>query len=285
MPDGKLFLREGNIVDNVQSVQSRQNKTVKEIIALQDKKERRKQRCFAVEGVRFVKEALSSGMKVEKICFASETIGKWYHEFESLLPPGIPTFEMPSALFRQMAETESPQGVLAVVRIPDHALSAIYRKGFRGILLDNVQDPGNCGTVIRSAHALGFDAVIATSGSVELFNGKVLRSTMGSVFHIPVIDNLNMNDILSFVKELRLELIAACLEEASPCHETDLTGEFFLCVGNEGRGVSEAMLAAAGKRVRIPMPGGAESFNAGVAASILMYESNRQRARALLPEK
>ena len=271
-------MQEGNIVDNMQWIQSRQNKVVKEVIALQDKKERRKQRCFAVEGVRFVREALASGMDVEKICFASEAVEKMHQEFESLLPPHIPKYQMPSALFRQVAETESPQGVLAVVRIPDHSLSSIYRKGFRGIILDNVQDPGNCGTMIRSAHALGFDAVIATSGSVELFNGKVLRSTMGSVFHVPVIDNLSVTDIFSFVKEFGLEIIAACLEKAAPCYETDLTGEFFLCVGNEGKGVSEAFLAAAGKRVLIPMPGGAESFNAGVAASILMYESCRQKA-------
>lgn len=266
-------------MDHIQLIQSRQNKTIKDIIALRDKKERRKQRCFAVEGVRFVREALTSGMKIEKLCFSSECTGKLHQELESLLAPGIPKYQMPPTLFRQVAETESPQGVLAVVRIPGHSLSSIYRKGFRGIILDNVQDPGNCGTVIRSAHALGFDAVVATSGSVDLFSGKVLRSTMGSVFHIPVVDNLHVNEIFGFVKEYGLEIIAACLEGASPCHETDMTGEFFLCIGNEGKGVSEALLAAAGKMVRIPMPGGAESFNAGVAASILMYESCRQRAK------
>lgn len=265
-------------MDHIQLIQSRQNKTIKDILALRDKKERRKQRCFAVEGVRSVREALSSGMSVEKLCFDSECAGKLYQEFENLLPPGILKYQMPQALFRQVAETESPQGVLAVVRIPEHPLPSIYRKGFRGIILDNVQDPGNCGTIIRSAHALGFDAVLATSGSADLFNSKVLRATMGSVFHIPVIDNLKADEIFGFAKEFGLEIIASCLEEASPCYETDLTGEFFLCVGNEGKGVSEALLAAAGKKVRIPMPGGAESFNAGVAASILMYESCRQRA-------
>ncbi len=267
-------------MNHLQLVQSRQNKTIKEIIALQEKKERRKQRSFAVEGVRFVKEALISGMHVEKICFASETAEKLYPEFDSLLSPDTPKYEMPAALFRQVAETETPQGVIAIVRMPDHSLASIYRKGFRGLILDNVQDPGNCGTMIRSAHALGFDAVIATSGSVDLFNGKVLRSTMGSVFHIPVIDSLSVSEIISFIRELHLGLVAACLEEASSCHETDLTGEFFLAVGNEGKGVSDALLAAAGKKVQIPMPGGAESFNAGVAASILMYESNRQRQKA-----
>lgn len=264
-------------MDNIQKVQSRQNKTVKEIIALQDKKERRRQHRFTVEGVRFVREAFSSGMMVEMLCFSADAIHKLYGEFSSLLNSGTPIYEMPDPLFRQMTETENPQGVLAVVRIPDHSLTAVYRKGFRGLVLDNLQDPGNAGTVIRSAHALGFDAVIASSGSVDVFNSKVLRSTMGSIFHIPVIDNVNMADILGFAKERKLELIVACLEGALPCSETDLTGEFILTVGNEGKGVSESVLAAAGKKVYIPMPGGAESFNAGVAASILMYESNRQK--------
>lgn len=264
-------------MDNIQKVQSRQNKTVKDIIALQDKKERRKQHCFTVEGVRFAREAFSSGMTVDKICFSADAIQKLYPEFAGLVSSGTPIYEMPDPLFRQMTETENPQGVLAVVRIPDRSLTTIYRKGFRGLVLDNLQDPGNAGTVIRSAHALGFDAVIATSGSVDIFNSKVLRSTMGSIFHIPVIDNVSMDDILGFIRERHLELIVACLEGALPCSETDLTGEFILAVGNEGKGVSEAMLTAAGKKVCIPMPGGAESFNAGVAASILMYESNRQK--------
>lgn len=275
----QTFLQEGSIVEKLQLVQSRQNKTVKEIIALQDKKERKRQRCFIVEGVRFVKEALLSGMDVEKICFAAETADKLVPAFNSLLPAGLPMFEMPLGLFSQMAQTETPQGVLAVVRIPARSLNSLYRQGFRGLVLDNVQDPGNCGTMIRSAHALGFDAVITASGSVDVFNGKVLRSTMGSVFHIPVVENVNLTGIVSFAKEHQLELIVASLESASACHKTNLTGEFLLAVGNEGKGVSEEMFAAAGKRVYIPMPGGAESFNAGVAASILMYESNRQKTQ------
>ncbi len=274
----QTFLQERSIVEKLQLVQSRQNKTVREIIALQDKKERKRQRCFIVEGVRFVREALLSGMGVEKICFATETADKLVPELNSLLPSGIPAYEMPLGLFRQMAETDTPQGVLAVVRIPDRSLSSLYRQGFRGLVLDSVQDPGNCGTMIRSAHALGFDAVIAASGSVDIFNGKVLRATMGSVFHIPVIENVNLTEIVSFAKEHQLELIAACMDRATACHETELAGEFLLAVGNEGKGISEEMLTAAGKRVFIPMPGGAESFNAGVAASILMYESNRQKA-------
>lgn len=264
-------------MDSVQLIQSRQNKTVKEIIALRDKKFRRKQRCFVVEGFRFMREALSAGMKVDKICFSKGVRQKFHQELGNLLQPDIQLFEVSPDLFDQLTETESPQGILAIVHIPDRPLASIYRKGFRGLILDNVQDPGNAGTMIRSAHALGFDAVVAISGSVDIFNSKVLRSTMGSVFHIPVIDNLDAEEIFAFCTERKLQMIASRIEDAKPCHAVDLSGEFFLVIGNEGRGISETMLSHADGTVYIPMPGGAESFNAGVAASILMYESNRQR--------
>lgn len=268
----------------MQFIHSRQNKTIKDIIALRDKKHRRKERCFTVEGARSVREALLAGMKVEKICFSSDTAQKYREEVCSLLQQEVEMFELSSELFRMISETETPQGILAVVRIPGHTLQESYRNGFRGLILDNVQDPGNAGTMIRSAHALGFDAVVTTSGSVDIYNSKVLRSTMGSVFHIPVIDSVSEKEIVAFCREQKLQLIAAGLKNAVPVNEADLTGEFFLVIGNEGRGISEFMLNSAAAVIYIPMPGGAESFNAGVAASILMYESNRQKLLAKSPE-
>lgn len=264
-------------MNQTQIIQSRQNKTAKEIISLRDKKQRRKQQRFTIEGFRFVQEALLSGVKVEKICYATDVADKFRQEFESLVSSEIQCFEVEHGLFRQLAETDSPQGLLAIVHTPERSLEQIYRKGFRGLILDNVQDPGNAGTIIRSAHALGFDAVAAISGTVDIYNSKVLRSTMGSIFHIPVMDNLHGEELFSFCSEKNLSLIASRLENAKSCHETELSGEFFLIIGNEGNGVSESMLAHATEMVYIPMPGGAESLNAAIAASIIMYESNRQR--------
>ena len=261
----------------VQVIQSRQNKTVKEIIALQDKKNRRKQKKFLIEGFRFVSEAVSSGANVEKIVFSAGAFAQPRQELEALLSPDTEIYETPSELFHLLAETESPQGVLAVVHMPGNTLSSVYRKGFRGIVLDSVQDPGNAGTIIRSAHALGFDAVLATAGTVDIFNSKVLRSTMGSVFYVPVVDGLEEEEIFSFSHRNGIQIIASRLEEAKPCHNVDLTGELLIVIGNEGKGVSEELQNHASGFIHIPMPGGAESFNAAVAASILMYESNRQR--------
>jgi TrmH family RNA methyltransferase len=261
----------------VQYIRSRQNKTAKEIILLRDKKYRRRLRCFSVEGFRAVREALHSGMTVEKICFSSDMTDKVYQVLGDHLTSDICLFEAAPELFRYLAETESPQGILAVVRIPDWRLEDLYRNGFRGLILDNVQDPGNAGTIIRSAHALGFDSVVSTHGSVDIYNSKVLRATMGSIFYIPVIDNVDEKDIFSFCKEHNLSLIASDLKDAMPCYDADLSGEFFLIIGNEGKGISDVMRQNATNTVYIPMPGGAESFNAAIAASIIMYESSRQR--------
>jgi len=259
-------------------ITSRSNKTVKEVISLKDKKHRRKLRRFLIEGYRFVHEAVNSGAAIEKVFFSADTERKYKDELTGRFGSEVQIYEVPGELFMQMAETDSPQGVLAVVRMPENEFGKVYKKGFRGLILDSVQDPGNAGTMIRSAHAFGFDAVVATEGTVDLFNGKVLRSTMGSVFYIPVLENINAEDIFAFCRENSIRVISSRLENAVPCYSVDLTGDFFIVVGNEGNGISEIFHEKSDEFVEIPMPGGAESLNAAAAASVLLYESSRQRS-------
>lgn len=258
-------------------ITSRQNRIIKEVISLKDKKHRRKQRRFLIEGYRFLHEAVKSNTEIEKVFFSDETESENKNELISLLDPEVQLYEVPRELFVHMAETDSPQGVLAVARIPEKDFESIYRKGFRGLVMDSIQDPGNAGTIIRTAHAMGFDAVIATEGTVDLYNGKVLRSTMGSVFYIPVLENIKAEDIFAFCRKNSIRVIASRLEDAKPCYDADLTGDFFIVVGNEGNGISGIFHELSDEFVKIPMPGGAESLNAAVAASVLMYESSRQR--------
>ncbi|NLM27309.1 MAG: RNA methyltransferase [Clostridiaceae bacterium] len=261
----------------MQLIESSRNKTIKYIFSLKNKTNRRKQQSFLIEGFRFVREALLSGIKVEIICFSTETGDESRKEIQTLTNKEIKYILVPPALFARLSETDTPQGILAVADIPDSTLYSIYRKGFRGVLMDSVQDPGNAGTIIRSAHALGFDAVITTKGAVDIYNGKVLRSTAGSVFHIPVVDGVEDEEVFRFCKEHDIRIITTGLNEGKPCYECDLSGDFLLAIGNEGRGVSEKIKQMSLASAFIPMPGGAESLNAGVAASIIMYESNRQR--------
>lgn len=261
----------------MQLIESSRNKIIKHILSLKNKTNRRKQRSFLIEGFRFVREALLSDVRIEIICFSAEVGDECRRELQTLTNKEIKYILVPPALFARLSETDTPQGVLAVAGIPDSSLYSLYHEGFRGILLDSVQDPGNVGTIIRSAHALGFDSVISTKGTVDIYNGKVLRSTAGSIFHIPVVDGIEEEEVFQFCKKHGLGIITTGLSEGKPCHECDLSKNFLLVIGNEGRGVSAGIKQMSPESVFIPMPGGAESLNAGVAASIIMYESNRQR--------
>ena len=316
-------------------IQSRQNQIIKDILAIRDKKNRRKEQCFLIEGFRFVREALLSKAEIKTICVSSGFVNKFNQEFglvsedkietkmeiekenkkeknaevktedtiniktedtakakteaktkvkaeietgvEAEAKTKIKIIEVPDELFRVLSQTDTPQGILAVVGIPVISLSSIYHKGFRGLVLDSVQDPGNAGTIIRSAHALGFDAVLTTPGTVDVFNSKALRATMGSIFNIPVLDNISENEILAFCNNNSLRMIVSRLENAKPCYEANLAENFLFVIGNEGKGVSASLQEHASEFIHIPMPGGAESFNAAIAASIIMYESFRQR--------
>ncbi|NMA64848.1 MAG: RNA methyltransferase, partial [Clostridiaceae bacterium] len=147
----------------------------------------------------------------------------------------------------------------------------------RIIVLENVQDPGNAGTIIRTADAFGFDAVIFSKDSVDPYNSKVIRSTMGSLFHIPVIISKDIYSTLEKMKDYGLTIIAAHPREAELCYEADISQNIAIVIGNEGSGLSEKILNIADKKIMTPMKGSAESLNASVAASILLYESMRQR--------
>ncbi|HEY8500947.1 MAG TPA: RNA methyltransferase [Clostridia bacterium] len=261
----------------MQLIESSRNKIIKYVLSLKNKTNRRKHRSFLIEGFRFVREALLSDTRIEIICFSAEVGDDYRRELQTLTNKEIKYILVPPALFARLSETDTPQGVLAVADIPESSLYSLYREGFRGILLDSVQDPGNAGTIIRSAHALGFDSVISTKGSVDIYNGKVLRSTAGSVFHIPVVDGIDEEEIFKFCTEHGLRIITTGLGEGKPCYECDLRKNFLLVIGNEGKGVSSRIKRMTSESVYIPMPGGAESLNAGVAASIIMYESSRQR--------
>ncbi len=265
-----------NVGGTMQFIQSRQNKVIKEVISLKDKKNRRKSRKFLIEGYRFIYEAISSNAPIEKVIFSTDTDIKCQRRVIEKLGSKVNIYEVEPELFSQIAQTDTPQGVLCIVQVLEQALDTIYDNKFRGLVLDSIQDPGNAGTMIRTAHALGFNAVLATEGTVDIYNGKVLRATMGSIFYIPVLENIGIEDFFRFCEINSIRVIASQIENAKPCFNVDLTDSFCLVIGNEGNGISKCFQERATEFINIPMPGGAESFNAAVAASIMMYESNRQ---------
>lgn len=242
-------------------IESIQNPKVKQWKKLLTKKERDKSGTFLVEGFHLVEEALKENDSVIEIIVSDQTG----------LPPRWDAGEIPVTIVTQeisdsLSDTEAPQGIYAVCRqvqidVPD---AKTY------LLIDAVQDPGNLGTMIRTADAAGMDAVIVGKGSVDVYNSKVLRSAQGSHFHLPII----RGDLHEWVEKLHAKNISVygtALEGASAYTDISTGESYALLVGNEGNGVSKELLAKTDTNLYIPIYGKSESLNVAVATGILLY--------------
>lgn len=255
-------------------IQSKDNSIIKEAKKLKERRFRALNSQFLIEGFRFVEEALKSSFHVSQIFLNENNLNKWQSfNLDKVLQNQTKIYIVKEAVFKQLSETENPQGVIAVVdkiKVPIAKKDGIY------VLVDRIQDPGNLGTIIRSAHAAGASGIIITKGTVDVYNEKTLRSTMGSIFNIPVIEDEN----LSFTKSLKsggFKLIVSSLENSTDFYKINLTQNLIIAVGNEGSGISEEIYSLGDIKAKIPMPGKAESLNAAVAASVMLFEAVRQK--------
>lgn len=265
---------------------SRQNLRIKYVRRLHQKKFRDSEGKFLIEGIRFLEEAINANWPLEVVFYelSLESGGRGRRLLENLSQSGAALIAVDKALFSEIADTESPQGILAVAKKPlELDFNPVeWSKAQRDllVLLDGVQDPGNLGTIIRSADAVGADCVFILKGTVDPYNTKTLRSTMGSIFHIPII---NVDDRRGFLNGLLAGgwklVVGDPAAQKLLCH-ADLTRNTVLVIGSEAGGVSADLHKDAGSLVKIPMPGRAESLNAGVAAGIMLYETVRQRLAA-----
>lgn len=242
-------------------IQSDKNPQVKQWKKLQTRKERDKSGTFLVEGFHLVEEALKQKEYVEEIILNEKTE----------LPPSwdygaIPVTVVTDEISRQLAETETTQGIFAVCRQRQQTLESAQTF----LLIDSVQDPGNLGTMIRTADAAGIDAVIVGKGSVDTYNPKVLRSAQGSHFHLPVISG-DLTEWIDRLNEDDIPVYGTALENGSVFTEADSNEAFALLVGNEGSGVNKELLVKTTQNLYIPIYGKSESLNVAVAAGILLY--------------
>ena len=231
--------------------------------SLKDKKGRDEQQAFLVEGVRMVEEALASGLPVKALLLRED-------RRDDRIPDGIPSFLLPDHVFQSVCDTKSPQGIAAVV-----GRNVKEAGGPRLLALDGVQDPGNVGTIIRTADAAGFDGVLFSPDCADLFSPKALRATMGSVFRLGFSFPPSLPDALKALKEKGYSVLSSQLDGDPFYDRKNLSDSFVLIIGNEGNGVSEEVRAVATHRLCLPMRGGAESLNAAVAAGIMMYDLTR----------
>ncbi len=251
----------------IKQISSVENGYIKKLIKLKNKKYREEFGLFIAEGERSTKDAVASDFAVDAVVMTEQYYAE--HETQFSDQAVIVTTEK---IFQQLCDTKTPQGVLAVLRMPEETEML---SGTRYIYCDCIQDPGNAGTIIRSADAFGFDGVVFSKGSVDVYAPKVIRSSMGSVFHIDMIADAE-DDFLERAKTEGYFLSVTALHKDSvPLAEGTFSEKQIFVIGNEGNGVSERVLSLADETVHIPMQGAAESLNAGVAASVLMYEVSR----------
>lgn len=258
-------------------ISSSNNELYKTIKALRTKKARLQQGAFLIEGVRLVRHAIERKWPLKEVILDLREIGRPEIDAlaESALAEGIYLIGLEADLFEALAETMHAQGCLAVAEMP--LTSPRTLEGTLFLALDQIRDPGNLGTILRTADAAGVNGVYLSKGCVEPFNDKVIRSTMGSIFDVPLILSENLADVLSQKKKEGFEIMAAVLEASVIYTSAPFAGPVVLVIGSEADGISEDVLSIATSRVKIPIRGGAESLNAAVAASILIYEALRQR--------
>lgn len=234
--------------------------------SLKDRKGRRETGCFLVEGRKMVEEALTSGFQVEAVIVDEDRAA------EFTLPGGVYTALTPAHVLAAVCDTKTPQGIAAVLRIRETPAA-----GSRLVVLDGVQDPGNVGTIIRTADAAGFDGVLLSGQCADAFSPKVLRATMGSIFRMGIAVTDALPQRLQTLIADGFSVISSQLDgepfyDAAPACGRKIA----LVIGSEGNGVTDEVKALATHRVRLPMRGGAESLNAAVAAGIMMYELTRE---------
>lgn len=242
-------------------IQSSQNPQVKQWKKLLTKKERDKSGTFLVEGFHLVEEALKVKEQVIDI-IVSEKVG---------LPPGWDTGSANVTLVTEeisnaLSDTETPQGIYAICRKQDK--EAPDAKTF--LFIDAVQDPGNLGTMIRTADAAGIDAVVVGKGTVDEYNSKVLRSAQGSHFHLPILRG-DLNEWVEKLRAKNIPVYGTALEGAAAYTDTPTSDSFALIVGNEGNGVNKELLTKTTGNLYIPIYGKSESLNVAVATGILLY--------------
>ena len=252
------------------------NPQVKRIVQLNQKaKARREEGVFVAEGLKMFMEA--PPFLIEKV-FMTETAARREDVREKLKRDSL-SFEIVSdPVFSHISDTKTPQGILALVRTPKWKTEDILnRRNPFFVILEDLQDPGNAGTIIRTGEGAGVDAVFLTRGSVDVTNPKVIRSTMGSIFRVPVIYTESVQALMSSFRSRGIRSYAAHLKGRRDYDQTNLTGGIAILIGNEANGLSDRAADEADRLIRIPMLGNVESLNAAMAAGILMYEAARQR--------
>jgi TrmH family RNA methyltransferase len=272
----KTTTHAGNANPRLRRIEGRHNPLVKELRQAFSKAELTSAGDSAIEGFLILEEAIRSGVKLRAVFFsesgsarAEKLISQLGHHVEILL--------LPDRLFAAVVPSAGPQGAAALARWKEFTLEDVLAKSSQGpvLAIAAVQDPGNLGTILRSAEAFGAAGVLLGEGTVSPFNSKVVRASAGSVFRLPIAKT-NLSDALGQMKAAGLRLVATASHKGTPINQARLSGPLAIFIGSEGAGLSRDLIKEMDEIVSIPQAAQVESLNAGMAASIVLYEVARQ---------
>lgn len=255
-------------------ITSTANQQVKHLLQLKKKsKLRSEENVFLVEGIRMFREVPKD--RVKSVYISESLFNKMKHEWDL---SGFHVEILSDTVFSHVSDTKSPQGIMCVVRCEETDMQEVLQiKTPHFLVLDNLQDPGNLGTIIRTAEAAGVDGVFMSSDCVDIYNPKTIRSTMGSIYRMPFFYVEDIKKLLFIFKEKNIITYAADLDGKNSYEKEDYCKGVAFLIGNEGNGLRREISEMADKKIRIPMAGKVESLNAAIAASVLMFEAGRQR--------
>lgn len=275
----------------MKQILSQDNKIFKACSQLKQKKNRDKVGKYLIEGPNLVADALRSGAVIELLLVSErsmehEEIKQLCREYARLDKKNEGSvYVLDEKLFKKLTETETPQGIFGVVAKTKISEEEFFRGNFRDkfddsprtkgniIVLDRLQDPGNVGTIIRTAEAAGYDGIMILKGTVDLYSPKVVRSCTGSLFRMPVFFVDQPDEAISMLRKHGKKVVSTGLKDSKYYHEVELKKDVAIVIGNEGNGICEEFMHNSDVVVKIPMVGQIESLNASVAAAILMYEA------------
>lgn len=264
----------------MQTITSKENALIKQIIKLKEKKHRDNYCKYLIEGVKLIKEAIQENAKIEKIIICEDALNSSF--LQKNLGQDLEKFEcvsVPNSIFKILTDVENPQGILAIVEKTSNEEKIDYTQDII-LALDDVQDPGNLGTIIRTADSVGLKQIIISKGTVDAYNSKVIRSTMGAIFRVKIIIAQDFTKTLEEIKQKNYEIMVTSLDAKKSIYDTNFKNKIIV-IGNEANGVSKEIINLADEKAIIPMLGKTESLNASVATGVILYEYVRQKINSI----
>ncbi len=260
----------------MQVITSKDNEIIKNIKKLKEKKYRDIEGKYIIEGIKLIEEAIKESVNIDKIVICEDCINN--DSIESKLMYEIAKNDciyVSQKVFENITEVSTPQGILAIINKKDNSNSIDFSEDII-VVLDDLQDPGNLGTILRTLDSIGLHQIIITKNTTDAYNSKVVRSTMGAIFRINIIQTNDLPKILNEMKKHKFKIMATSLQGNKSIYDIDYNKKVII-IGNESKGVSEVAFKEADEQIKIPMLGKAESLNASVATSIVLYEYVRQK--------